>query len=175
MLTLIKDFLGGRRCFPGNDTPGSFWMPQHSCFAHSIAPGPECGPCHTWCPGTVLPSSHTNLAQFGLVIGNVFLLGGHDDPASESLLAKSLRTHQGSHTYKRRSSQPSESLRRRRRRSRSVLPGEESGSSQHVWRGKSPSLTSPQQQHRVLVEEAPPACVLHPQAAFKVLQQSAKC
>lgn len=146
-------------------------MPQHSCFALSIAPGPECGP---WSPGTVLPLSDTNLGQFGLVVGNVFIIGGHDDPAGESLLAKSLCTHQGSHTYERCSSQPrGTSL--RRRRSSSVLPGEESGSSQCVWRGQIPSLTSPQQQHRVPVEEAPPACVLHPQAAFQVLQHNAKC
>lgn len=125
---------------------------------------------------TVLPLSHTNLAQFGLVIGNVLLIGGHDDPARESLLAKSLCTHQGSHTYKRCSSQPSDSH----------CGGGGAGQSSPERRVAAPSvcgggraqilsLTSPQQQHRVLVEEAPPACVLHPQAAFQVLQQNAKC
>jgi len=33
-------------------------------------------------------------------------------------------------------------------------------------------LTSPQKQHRLLVEKASPACVLHPQAAFKILEES---
>lgn len=62
---------------------------------------------HMWYPGTVLPFSRTNLAQFGLVIWNMFLFGDHDDPASKALLAKCLCAHQGSHTYKRCSSQPS--------------------------------------------------------------------
>lgn len=124
MLTLIRDFLGGKRCFPGNSTSVPFGcLRSAASLAHSIPPGPERGPC----PGTVLPLSHTDLAQLGLVIGNVALVGGHDDPACESLLAKSLCTHQGSHTCKRCSSQPSDTSlrRRRRRRSRSVLPGEE--------------------------------------------------
>lgn len=67
----------------------------------------------------VLPFSHTNLAQFGFVIRNVVLFGGHDDPASKALLAKCLCTREGSHTYKRCSSQPSYmSLRSKGRKAR---------------------------------------------------------
>lgn len=61
---------------------------------------------HMLYPGMVLLFSQTNLDQFGLVIWSMFLFGGHDDPASKALLAKCLCTDQGSHTYKRCSSQP---------------------------------------------------------------------
>lgn len=34
------------------------------------------------------------------------------------------------------------------------------------------SLTSPEKQHRVPVKKASLACFLHPQAAFKILEES---
>lgn len=37
------------------------------------------------------------------------------------------------------------------------------------------SLTSPQKQHCVPVEEASLACVFHSPAAFKVLEENEKC
>lgn len=87
---------------------------------------------HMLYPGMVLLFSQTNLDQFGFVIWSMFLFGGHDDPASKALLAKCLCTDQGSHTYKRCSSQPYYTSLWSKRRRRQLPPRDKTGSSQYT-------------------------------------------